>query len=104
MIGSGQFKTHFIGGAWVAQSVKHPTLDFSSAHDLTVGGTEPHVGISHDSTEPAWDSLSAPSLLMCACVLACSLAFSPSLKINLKKILLKYKIPKNVYFFLQTHY
>ena len=23
-------------GAWVAQSVKHPTLDFGSGHDLTV--------------------------------------------------------------------
>ena len=23
-------------GAWVAQSVKHPTLDFSSGHDLMV--------------------------------------------------------------------
>ena len=27
-------------GAWVAQSVKHLTLDLSSGHDLTVCGTE----------------------------------------------------------------
>ena len=40
-------------GAWVAQSVKCPTLDFSSGHDLTA----PRV----DSTESTWDSLS-PSL------------------------------------------
>ena len=25
-----------LGGTWVAQSVKQPTLDFSSGHDLTV--------------------------------------------------------------------
>ena len=24
------------GGAWVAQSVKHPTLDFGSGHNLRV--------------------------------------------------------------------
>ena len=27
--------------AWVAQSVKHLTLDFGSGHDLTVCETEP---------------------------------------------------------------
>ena len=26
----------FFGGAWVAQAVKHLTLDFSSGHDLTI--------------------------------------------------------------------
>ena len=31
-------------GAWVARSVLSPTLDFGSGHDLTVCGTEPHVG------------------------------------------------------------
>ena len=45
-------------GTWVAQSVKHPTLDIGSGRDLTVV-----------SVEPAWDSLSpsvsAPSLLAC---------------------------------------
>ena len=35
-------------GAWVAQLVKRPTLDFSSGHDLTAHETEPQVR--------AWDS------------------------------------------------
>ena len=48
-------------GAWVAQSVKHLTLDFSSGHDLMVHEIEPHCGLCADSVEPAWDSLS-PSL------------------------------------------
>ena len=56
------------GGAWVAQLVKHPALDFGSGHDLTVWGMEPHVGLWADSTEPTWDALtlplSAPPLLM----------------------------------------
>ena len=55
------------GGAWVAQSVECLILDFTSGHDLTVGGIEPHVGLCADRVEPAWDSLSpslfAPSLL-----------------------------------------
>ena len=29
------------GGTWVAQWVKHPTLDFSSGHDLPVCEIEP---------------------------------------------------------------
>ena len=45
----------------VAQLVMHPTPDFSSGHDLTVCGIEPHIGLYTDSVEPAWDSLS-PSL------------------------------------------
>ena len=40
------------------QSVKHPTLDFGSGHDLTICGFEPHIGPRNDSEEPAWDSLS----------------------------------------------
>ena len=50
-------------GAWVAQSVKHPT-SFSSGHDLTVCGFEPASVIS---TEPTLDPhlpLSAPPLLL----------------------------------------
>ena len=31
-----------VKGTWVAQSVKHPTLDFSSGHDLTAHENEPH--------------------------------------------------------------
>ena len=30
-------------GVWVAQSVKHQNLDFSSGHDLTIHGFEPHI-------------------------------------------------------------
>ena len=54
-------KTDF-GGAWVAQSVKRPTLDFGSGHDLTVHGFGPHVGCRPASAEPAWDSVSLLSL------------------------------------------
>ena len=61
-------------GTWVAQSVKSLTLDFSSGHDLTVHGIEPHMGPGN----PAWDSLS-PSLSLCNAP-ACTHAFS--LKIN----------------------
>ena len=45
----------------MAQSVKRPTLDFSSGHDLRVCGLEPRVKLCTVSAEPAWDSLS-PSL------------------------------------------
>ena len=38
------------GVAWVAESVKHPTLDFHSGRDLTVPGMEPRFGLH---TEPA---------------------------------------------------
>ena len=49
-------------GASVAQSVKHPTPDFSSGRDLTIRELEPHIGLC-----AVWDSLSplsAPPLLM----------------------------------------
>ena len=45
-------------GAWVAQSIKYPTLDFGSGHDPTVPEIEPHVGLCVNSVEPAWDLLS----------------------------------------------
>ena len=48
-------------GARVAQSVKRPTFDFGSGHDLTVHGIKPLIGLCADIVEPAWDSLS-PSL------------------------------------------
>ena len=44
--------------AWVAQSVKRPTLDFGSGHDLTVREIQPRVGLCADSVKAAWDSLS----------------------------------------------
>jgi len=31
-------------GAWVAQSVKHPTLDFGSGHELRVVSSSPAWG------------------------------------------------------------
>ena len=37
-------KVQFSGGTWVAQSVKHPTLDFSSGHDLMVVRSSPASG------------------------------------------------------------
>ena len=46
-------------GTWVAQLVKHPTLDSGSGHDLAVVSLSPTLGLQ--SEEPAWDSLS-PSL------------------------------------------
>ena len=51
-------------GTWVAQSVKHSILDFSSGHDLMVHKFETRVSLCADSVEPAWDflsPLSAPS-------------------------------------------
>ena len=75
-----------IWGAWVVQSVKRPTLDFSSGHDHTVHGIERCVGLGADSAGPAWDprspSLSAPPLLTSAHTLCLAL----SLKINKLKI------------------
>ena len=42
--------------------------DFSSSHDLTVHGFQPHIGLTAASVEPAPDplspSLSAPALLL----------------------------------------
>ena len=57
-------------GAWAAQLVKGPTLDFSSGHDLMVCGIEPHVRLCTDDTEPAWDSLSLPLPHSLACILS----------------------------------
>ena len=44
--------------AWVAQSVKCPTLDFGSGHDLAVCEFEPLVGLRAGTVESAWVSLS----------------------------------------------
>ena len=55
----------------MAQTVKCPTLDFGSGHDLIVRGFEPHVGLCTDSEESAWDSLS-PSLPPPACAYSLS--------------------------------
>ena len=41
-----------VGGPWGAQSVKCPTLDFGSGHDLTVHEMEPHIRPCTGSVEP----------------------------------------------------
>ena len=45
----------YLRGTWVAQSIKQPTFDFNSGHDLTVHEMkiQPHVGLCADSMEPA---------------------------------------------------
>ena len=64
----------------MAWSAKHPTLDFSSGHDLTVREFEPRIRLCANNAEPARDSLS-PSLsdppLLALCI---------SLKINENKL------------------
>ena len=60
-------------GAWVAQSVKHLTLDFGSGHDLTVHELEPHIGLWVDSVGAAWDYLSLPLSLPLPCSCSVSL-------------------------------
>ena len=47
----------------MTQSVKHPTLDYGSGHDLTVCEFESHMGLCADSMDPAWNSLPAPPFL-----------------------------------------
>ena len=59
-------------GAWVAQSVEHPTLDFG-CHHLMVREFEPHVRLCADSAEPAWDPLFLSLFLSCLCALSLSL-------------------------------
>ena len=44
-------------GAWVSQSVKHPTLGFSSGHDLMVCEFKPLIRLCADTVESAWNSL-----------------------------------------------
>ena len=39
-------------GTWVAQLVKHPTLNFSSSHNFMVREFEPHLRLCADSVEP----------------------------------------------------
>ena len=46
----------------MVQSIKHPTLEFGSGHNLRVCGLEPHVELCSDSLEPVWESLSLLSL------------------------------------------
>ena len=57
-----------IQGTWVAQLVKHPSLDFGSGHDLMVPEIKPHFGFCADSAEPTWDYLSPSLSDLLACV------------------------------------
>ena len=65
-------------GAWVAQLVKHPSLDLCPGHDLTVHEFKPRIRLCTNGAEPAWNSVS-PSLCPSP---ACALSLSLSLKIN----------------------
>ena len=62
--------------------VKRPTLDFDSGHDLVVHEFGPHIGLSADNAELAWDPLSLP--LFPPFPHACLPSLSPKL-INLQK-------------------
>ena len=77
-------------GAWVVQSVEHPTLDFGSSHDLMVHGIKPHVRLCTDSAEPVWDSLFP------------SLTAPPSLKISKQRFFSKRKWARDEQAFLQS--
>ena len=50
-------------GAWVAQLVKHLTLDFGSGHDFAVLEIKPCFGLCTDSTERLLGILSLPFCL-----------------------------------------
>ena len=65
----------------MAQSVKHPTLDFGIGHDLVVCEMEPCIALCADSKEPAWDSF-CPFLAR-ACMHSLSLS---SVHVSLSKI------------------
>ena len=51
------FTIFIFKGAWVAQLVKCPTLDFSLGHDLTFHELKPCTGFWTDNVESAWVSL-----------------------------------------------
>ena len=74
-------------GRLVAQSVKHPTLNFSSGYDLTACGIKPWVRLHTKSIEPSWDSLS-PSLCPSPSRV---FSFSLSLSLSLTKWINKLK-------------
>ena len=57
----------------MAQSVKRQMLGFSSGHDLMVHEFKPCIGLCADRAESAWDSFSAPPLLMLSLSLSLSL-------------------------------
>ena len=50
-----RYKNPHFWSTWVAQSVKHPTFDFGSGHDVMVHGSESRVRLCANSGEPAWN-------------------------------------------------
>ena len=66
----------------MAQSVKRPTLGFSSGRGLAVRGLKPRIVVCVDSGEPVWDSLSPPLSLSLFLSLCLSPARVLSVKIN----------------------
>ena len=70
-------KQKWCGGPWVAQSVKRPTPDFSSDHDLMFCEIKPHIGLCTDGQSLLGILSLSPSL----CPSPAG-ALSVSLKIN----------------------
>ena len=62
----------------MAQSIEHPTLGFTSGHDLVISLGSSRVRLCTDSVKPAGDSLSLPPSLSALLLLVLSL----SLKVN----------------------
>ena len=58
----------------MAQSVKHPTLNFGSGHDLTVCGTESYIGL----VLTAWSLLGilSPPPSLCSSLFTVSMSLS----------------------------
>ena len=55
------YKISISWSTWLStqfRSVKCPTLDFGSGHDLMIREFQSHVGLCTDSVKPAWDSFS----------------------------------------------
>ena len=75
------FKNHMVRGAWVAQSVKHLTVDFGSGHDLKVWFMSSSPASGSILMEPAWDwlspSFSAPPPLVLLFFLSQPLSVGP---------------------------
>ena len=69
-------KEMYIRGAWMAQSVKHLTLDLGSGHDLTVCEFEPRVWLCADCEETAWNSFPPSFSVLTLTLLICSLSLS----------------------------
>ena len=65
-------------GAWVAQLVKHLTLDFGSGHHLTVCGIEPYCRVLPWLVQSLLGILSLPLSLPIPHLLTCALSLSLS--------------------------